>query len=89
MPRRPVYDMAQGKRVFRCAAAKVAFAVLMACLVFYMVFFNWRANLDLSNPLLAGVQERFWMQPNLLFAMAAGVGYTGMWTPDVISGLRI
>eukprot|EP00041_Stephanoeca_diplocostata_P028814 m.833253 g.833253 ORF g.833253 m.833253 type:complete len:339 (+) comp23442_c0_seq5:451-1467(+) len=68
----------QGTRGFQSASGKGAFGVLVACLVFYMAFFNWRANLDLANPLLAGVQERFWMQPNLLFALAAGVGATAL-----------
>eukprot|EP00039_Didymoeca_costata_P011170 m.155089 g.155089 ORF g.155089 m.155089 type:complete len:707 (-) comp15087_c0_seq2:60-2180(-) len=49
--------------------------VLLAMLVFYMVFFNWRANLDLGNPLLAGVHERFWMQPNMLVALLGGLGF--------------
>ena len=31
---------------------------IIGSLVFYMGFFNWRANLDISNPLLAGVQVR-------------------------------
>jgi hypothetical protein len=48
---------------------------VVACLVVYLGFFNWRANLDLSNRLLAGVQERFWMQPNLVFSLFAGLGY--------------
>jgi hypothetical protein len=66
--------------------------VLIAMVIFYLGFFNSRANLvrhlrdyvffsidrfhqlslspifslqDISNPLLAGVQERFWMQPNM------------------------
>lgn len=29
---------------------------------------------DISNPLLAGVQERFWMQPNMVLALFAGLG---------------
>lgn len=39
---------------------------LAMALLFYVWFFNWRANLPLDNPLLAGVHERFWMQPNLV-----------------------
>lgn len=39
---------------------------LLTALLFYVCFFSWRANLPLDNPLLAGVHERFWMQPNLV-----------------------
>eukprot|EP00040_Diaphanoeca_grandis_P019148 m.100896 g.100896 ORF g.100896 m.100896 type:complete len:653 (+) comp27284_c0_seq1:96-2054(+) len=48
---------------------------IVGSLLFYMWFFNWRANLDITNPLLKGVQERFWMQPNLVLALFAGVGF--------------
>jgi hypothetical protein len=41
-------------------------AVLAIMLVFYLVFFNSRANLDVTNTLLLGVQERFWLQPNMV-----------------------
>lgn len=48
---------------------------LLLMLSVYLGFFNWRANLDLSNPLLAGVQERFWMQPNMVIVLFAGMGF--------------
>lgn len=55
---------------------KQVHVILAICLAFYNAFFNWRANLDLSNRLLAGVQERFWMQPNLCFALFAALGFS-------------
>ena len=55
--------------------AIVTCRVLLAALALYMGFFNWRANLDLTNALLAGVHERFWMQPNYVIALFAGLGY--------------
>ena len=48
---------------------------LLLMLTVYLGFFNWRANLDLSNPLLAGVQERFWMQPNIIIVLFAAMGF--------------
>eukprot|EP00052_Salpingoeca_macrocollata_P026965 m.253883 g.253883 ORF g.253883 m.253883 type:complete len:627 (-) comp22676_c0_seq3:615-2495(-) len=53
--------------------AVLARRVLVAMVLFYSAFFNWRANLDLSNTLLAGVHERFWMQPNMVLAMLGGL----------------
>ena len=41
---------------------------------FYVVVFHSLANLPLSDPLLYGVHARFWMQPNLIVCLFAGVG---------------
>ncbi|XP_069063533.1 protein O-mannosyl-transferase TMEM260 isoform X1 [Pleurodeles waltl] len=43
-------------------------------LVIYSLFFAWRANLDITKPLLLGVVERFWMQSNAVVSVLAGVG---------------
>jgi len=51
-------------------AANAAKWPLVAALLLYVGFFNWRANLPLDNALLAGVHERFWMQPNLVRSLA-------------------
>ncbi|XP_023371636.1 transmembrane protein 260 isoform X4 [Otolemur garnettii] len=44
----------------------------------YSLFFAWRANLDISNPLFMGVVERFWMQSNAVVAVLAGVGLAAL-----------
>ncbi|XP_071079220.1 protein O-mannosyl-transferase TMEM260-like [Haliotis cracherodii] len=41
----------------------------------YIVFFGWRANLDVKNPLLLGVVERFWMQSDIVVAVLAAVTF--------------
>jgi hypothetical protein len=43
-----------------------------AAYIFYIVVFNWLANLGLT-PLLRGVTARFWQQPNLTVFFFAGV----------------
>jgi len=47
---------------------------LVLTLLFYLLVFHYLANLPLSNPLLFGVNARFWQQPFLLVALFAGVG---------------
>ncbi|EGD78311.1 hypothetical protein PTSG_09378 [Salpingoeca rosetta] len=49
---------------------------LVGMLTFYELFFNWRANLSIENRLLAGVHERFWMQPNMILCVFAGIGFS-------------
>ncbi|CAL8290852.1 unnamed protein product [Gadus morhua 'NCC'] len=39
----------------------------------YMLFFAWRANLDISKPLLLGVVERFWLQSDAIAVVLAGL----------------
>ncbi|XP_036928207.1 transmembrane protein 260 isoform X1 [Acanthopagrus latus] len=43
-------------------------------LVLYSLFFAWRANLDISRPLLLGVVERFWLQSDAAVCVLAGLG---------------
>uniref|UniRef100_H3DJ23 Transmembrane protein 260 n=1 Tax=Tetraodon nigroviridis TaxID=99883 RepID=H3DJ23_TETNG len=49
-----------------------------AMLVVYSLFFAWRANLDVSRPLLLGVVERFWLQSDAVVCVLAGLGLS--WT---------
>lgn len=48
--------------------------VLVFALVTYIGVFHYLNNMPLDNPLLFGVQARFWMQPNWLASTFAGVG---------------
>eukprot|EP00054_Salpingoeca_dolichothecata_P029263 m.229359 g.229359 ORF g.229359 m.229359 type:complete len:477 (+) comp26440_c0_seq1:751-2181(+) len=50
--------------------------LLVTMFAVYVFFFNWRANLDIHNVLLAGVQERFWLQPSMIAAVFAGLGFS-------------
>lgn len=50
------------------------FGALFATLAFYLVVFHTLANLPLGDPLLFGILARFWMQPNLIVCLAAGLG---------------
>ena len=58
------------------ANAKVSWITLtlIGCWIFYLCVFHSLANLPLSNPLLFGVHQRFWMQPNIFFFIFAGIG---------------
>ncbi|KAK2826096.1 hypothetical protein Q5P01_020310 [Channa striata] len=48
--------------------------LLTVMLVVYSLFFAWRANLDVSRPLLLGVVERFWLQSDAAVCVLAGLG---------------
>ncbi|XP_026211703.1 transmembrane protein 260 isoform X1 [Anabas testudineus] len=48
--------------------------LLTFMLVIYSLFFAWRANLDISRPLLLGVVERFWLQSDAAVCVLAGLG---------------
>ncbi|XP_038584180.1 transmembrane protein 260 [Micropterus salmoides] len=48
--------------------------LLTAMLVVYSMFFAWRANLEISRPLLLGVVERFWLQSDAAVCVLAGLG---------------
>lgn len=52
--------------------------VHMVMVLSYVVFFSWRANLNVSNPLMLGVVERFWMQSDLVIAFLAALTYGDM-----------
>ncbi|CAI9744401.1 Hypothetical predicted protein [Octopus vulgaris] len=43
--------------------------------VSYLVFFSWRANLNINNPLFLGVVERFWMQASMVLVFLASLTY--------------
>ncbi|XP_063427497.1 protein O-mannosyl-transferase TMEM260-like [Mytilus trossulus] len=48
------------------------FALMM---LVYTVFFSWRANLDVNNPLMYGVVERFWMQSDIVVIVISALGF--------------
>ncbi|KAM9787559.1 protein O-mannosyl-transferase TMEM260 isoform X1 [Syngnathus typhle] len=48
--------------------------LLVSMLLIYSLFFAWRANLDISRPLLFGVVERFWIQGDAVVCVLAGLG---------------
>ncbi|XP_075874276.1 protein O-mannosyl-transferase TMEM260 isoform X3 [Nelusetta ayraudi] len=48
--------------------------LIATMLVVYSLFFAWRANLDISRPLLLGVVERFWLQSDAAMCALAGLG---------------
>eukprot|EP00899_Mesostigma_viride_P024558 jgi/Mesvir1/5287/Mv15392-RA.2 len=48
--------------------------LLLALLVFYNVVFQFLSNIPLDNPLSLSVQQRFWMQSNLLASIFVGLG---------------
>ncbi|XP_023684242.2 protein O-mannosyl-transferase TMEM260 [Paramormyrops kingsleyae] len=48
--------------------------LLAAMASLYSLFFSWRANLDISKPLLLGVVERFWLQCDVALCVLAGLG---------------
>ncbi|XP_070301275.1 protein O-mannosyl-transferase TMEM260 isoform X2 [Salvelinus sp. IW2-2015] len=52
--------------------------LLTTMLLLYSLFFAWRANLDISRPLLLGVVERFWLQSDAVVCVMAGLGLS--WT---------
>ncbi|CAL8272712.1 unnamed protein product [Merluccius merluccius] len=54
--------------------------LLTAMLLLYSLFFAWRANLDISRPLMLGVVERFWLQSDAVMCVLAGIGLGGRYT---------
>jgi hypothetical protein len=48
--------------------------VLVFTWAFYLAVFHSLSNLPLSNPLLYGVHQRFWLQPSIIVFVFAGVG---------------
>ena len=51
-----------------------AWKVVLLALIFYLVVFHSLSNLPLSNPLLFGIHQRFWMHPNILMFILIGIG---------------
>lgn len=47
---------------------------ILCSLILYLVVFHYLSNLPLNNNLFFGVHQRFWMHPNLLCFVLAGVG---------------
>ncbi|KAL3793179.1 hypothetical protein ACHAW5_001407 [Stephanodiscus triporus] len=47
---------------------------ILFALIFYLFVFHSLSNLPLSNPLLYGIHQRFWMHPNILMFMLIGIG---------------
>lgn len=52
--------------------------VLILTLVFYLAVFHSLANLPLSDKLLYGVHQRFWMQPNVIVFILVGFGFDAL-----------
>ncbi|KAL4613133.1 transmembrane protein 260 [Arapaima gigas] len=52
--------------------------LLAAMMLLYSLFFAWRANLDISKPLLLGVVERFWLQSDAVLCVLSGLGLAGL-----------
>lgn len=52
--------------------------MLVGSLIFYMLVFSTLANLPLSNKLLYGIHQRFWMHPNIFMFLFAGVGLSDL-----------
>ncbi|KAL7537332.1 hypothetical protein ACHAXR_007740 [Thalassiosira sp. AJA248-18] len=48
--------------------------IILFALVLYLGAFHSLSNLPLSNPLLYGIHQRFWMQPNILAIILIGMG---------------
>ncbi len=53
--------------------------VLIGTQLFYFLVFHSLANLPLSDKLLYGVHQRFWMQPAVITFILVGVGYIEVW----------
>ena len=49
--------------------------IIVLTFIFYFAVFHSLSNIRLSNKLLYGVHQRFWMQPNVLIFIMGGVGY--------------
>ena len=49
--------------------------IIILTFIFYFAVFHSLSNIRLSNKLLYGVHQRFWMQPNVLIFVFGGVGY--------------
>ena len=62
---------------------------LTACFVFYCCIFHTLSNLPLHNPLLFGVHQRFWQQPNIVLFIFMGFGLGKTFDLDfVLDGVR-
>ena len=59
--------------------------LLVGSLLFYLLVFSALANLQLSNKLLYGIHQRFWMHPNIFMFTFAGVGLSKCLTISIFS----
>uniref|UniRef100_A0A3Q2XET5 Transmembrane protein 260 n=1 Tax=Hippocampus comes TaxID=109280 RepID=A0A3Q2XET5_HIPCM len=57
--------------------------LLISMLLLYSLFFAWRANLDISRPLLLGVVERFWIQGDAILCVLAGLAAVSIRVGDL------
>ncbi|KAL9180250.1 hypothetical protein ACHAXT_008220 [Thalassiosira profunda] len=62
------------KRKKQPSPSNAVWKVILAALVFYLTVFHSLANLPLSNPLMYGIHQRFWMHTNLLAFILLGMG---------------
>jgi len=51
---------------------------ILVSLVFYLVVFHSLANLPLNNDLFFGIHQRFWLHPNLISFVLAGLGLSNV-----------
>uniref|UniRef100_A0A673K392 Transmembrane protein 260 n=1 Tax=Sinocyclocheilus rhinocerous TaxID=307959 RepID=A0A673K392_9TELE len=58
----------------KCILRCVFVWLIVTMVSIYSVFFAWRANLNIENPLLLGVVERFWLQADAGVCVLAGLG---------------
>jgi hypothetical protein len=65
-------------RTMAACVARRAPAAVVVFLLFYIGVFHSLSNMPLRDPLLYAVHARFWMQPNLLLFVLAGVGCTAV-----------
>ncbi|CAC5390689.1 Transmembrane protein 260 [Mytilus coruscus] len=68
------FGIAQAGYRFVQKKDRLSFIFVLMMLV-YTVFFSWRANLDVNNPLMYGVVERFWMQSDIVFIVISALGF--------------
>jgi hypothetical protein len=53
--------------------------ILFLTQIFYLCVFHSLSNLPLSDKLLYGVHQRFWMQPNILIFIWIGIGFNSIY----------
>ena len=71
----PLLDSA-GNDVKSTLDTRMVGVVITLANVFALAVFHYLANLPLHDPLLYGVQARFWLQPNMVVFLFSGCGYS-------------
>jgi len=61
----------------KCTTSNIGI-MLIGSLMFYILVFLALANLPLSNKLLYGIHQRFWIHPNIFMFLFAGVGFSDL-----------